>query len=139
MHVCQRPCQCTCHNEPSADACGFGKGAARLQEGGPTVFLSKELHAAERNCGVREQDLLAAVHAMKMHSCAISGDLSTQQQAQTKLYARDHCMPVALLKCLLGWLGMDHPSNSWDTLAMQGLKLRGLQTPQQVVSKTVLF
>ena len=38
-----------------ADACGFGTGAALLQEGRPIAFLCKQFNAAERNYSVGEQ------------------------------------------------------------------------------------
>ncbi len=48
-----------------ADACGFGVGAALLQQGRPIAFLCRQFNAAERNYGVGEQELLAVVHAMR--------------------------------------------------------------------------
>ncbi len=44
-----------------ADICGFGIGAALLQEGHSLAFLCCNFGAAERNCGVANQ-LLSAVH-----------------------------------------------------------------------------
>ena len=56
-----------------ADACGFGTGAALLQEGRPIAFLCKQFNAAERNYGVGEQELLAVVHAMRAWRCYLEG------------------------------------------------------------------
>ena len=56
-----------------ADACGFGTGAALLQEGRPIAFLCKQFNAAERNYSVGEQELLAVVHAMRAWRCYLEG------------------------------------------------------------------
>ena len=56
-----------------ADACGFGIGAALLQEGRPIASMCKQLSAAERNYTVGEQELLAVVHAMRTWRCYLEG------------------------------------------------------------------
>ena len=56
-----------------ADACGFGTGAALLQEGRPIAFLCKQFNAALRNYSVGEQELLAVVHAMRAWRCYLEG------------------------------------------------------------------
>ena len=56
-----------------ADACGFGIGAALLQEGQPVAYLCKQFSDAERNYTVGEQELLAVVHAMRTWRCYLEG------------------------------------------------------------------
>ena len=56
-----------------ADACGFGVGAALLQEGRPIAFLCRKFSDAERNYGVGEQEVLAVVHAMRTWRCYLEG------------------------------------------------------------------
>ena len=56
-----------------ADACGFGIGAARFQEGCPIAFLCKQFSVAERSYTVSEQELLAVVHAMRTWQCCLEG------------------------------------------------------------------
>ncbi len=51
-----------------ADACGFGIGAALLQEGRRVAFLCRKFSAAERKYGVGEQELLVC-HAMSTWLC----------------------------------------------------------------------
>ena len=52
-----------------ADACGFGIGAALLQEGRPIAISCRQFNPAERNYGVSEQELLAVVHATRTWRC----------------------------------------------------------------------
>ena len=59
--------------EMIADACGFGHGAALLQEGRPVAYLSRKFTPAERNYGVGEQELLAVVHATRTWRCYLEG------------------------------------------------------------------
>ena len=56
-----------------ADACGFGLGAALLQEGRTVAYLSGKVTPAERNYGVGEQELLVVVHAMGKWRCYLEG------------------------------------------------------------------
>ena len=56
-----------------ADACGFGIGAALLQEGRPVAYLCRKFSPAECNYGVGEQELLAVVHAMRTWRCYLEG------------------------------------------------------------------
>ena len=56
-----------------ADACGFGIGAALLQEGRPVAFLCRKFSAAERSYGIGEQEFLAVVHAMRTWHCFLEG------------------------------------------------------------------
>ena len=56
-----------------ADACTFGIGAARLQEGRPVAYLCRRFSPAERNYSVGEQELLAVVDAMRTWRCYLEG------------------------------------------------------------------
>ena len=55
------------------DACGFGLGAALLQEGHPVAYMSRNFTPAEQNYGGGEQELLAVVHAMRTWRCYLEG------------------------------------------------------------------
>ena len=75
-----------------ADACGFGIGAALLQEGRPIAFLSRKFSPAERNYGVGEQELLAVIDAMRTWRCyleGVSADMLTVDNPLTYLQTQN--------------------------------------------------
>ena len=55
--------------EVIADACGFGIGAALLQEGRFVAFLCGQFSPSEGSYSVGQQELLAVLHAMKTWHC----------------------------------------------------------------------
>ena len=64
------------HSKPFqliAEACGFGIGAAVLQEGRPIAFLCCKFTAAERSFGVGEQELLGVMDAKRTWRCYLEG------------------------------------------------------------------
>ena len=56
-----------------ADACGFGIGAALLQEQQPIAYMCRKFTPAEQHYGVGEQELLAVVDAMRTWRCYLEG------------------------------------------------------------------
>ena len=56
-----------------ADACGFGIGAAPMQEGHPIAYMCRKFSPAEQNYTVGEQELLAVVDAMRTWRCYLEG------------------------------------------------------------------
>ena len=59
------------------DASGDGIGAVLEQDGHPLAYESRKFTPAERNYTVGEQELLAAVHAMKVWRCYLEGGRCT--------------------------------------------------------------
>ena len=112
-----------------ADACGFGIGAALLQEGRPVAFLCRKFSAAERNYGVGGQELLAVVHAMRTWRCyleGVSADMLTvvtghnpltYLQTQTVLSRRQTRWSEYLQMFTYKWLYRPGKSNVADPLS----------------------
>ena len=112
-----------------ADACGFGIGAALLQEGRPVAFLCRRFSAAERNYGVGEQELLAVVHAMRTWRCYLEGVRAdmltvvtdhnplTYLQTQTVLSRRQTRWSEYLQMFTYKWLYRPGKSNVADPLS----------------------
>ena len=59
------------------DASGEGIGAVLEQDGHPLAYESRKFTPAERSYTVGEQELLAAVHAMKVWRCYLEGGRCT--------------------------------------------------------------
>ena len=59
------------------DASGEGIGAVMEQDGHPLAYEGRKFTPAERNYTVGEQELLAAVHAMKVWRCYLEGGRCT--------------------------------------------------------------
>lgn len=59
-----------------ADALGVALGAVLLQDGQPIAFETLLMSLAEKNYKVREQELLAVVHALKLWGCVVEGSIA---------------------------------------------------------------
>ena len=112
-----------------ADACGFGIGAALLQEGRPIAYLCRKFSPAERNYSVGEQELLAVVDAMRTWRCYLEGvgadmltvvtdhNPLTYLQTQTVLSRRQTRWSEYLQMFTFKWLYRPGKSNVADPLS----------------------
>ena len=79
----------------ATDPCGYGIGVVLLQQDKPVAFYSRTMNAAERNYVNHEQELLAAVSALKVFSCNLLGKhftLVTDNKLNTYLEDSRHCL-----------------------------------------------
>lgn len=80
-------------SELIADACGFGIGAALLQEGRPTAYMCRKFSPVECNYGFDEHELLVMTHAMRTWRCCLEG-----LSADMLTVVTDH-NPLTYLQC----------------------------------------
>ena len=80
-----------------ADACGFGIGAALLQEGRPIAYLCRKFSPAECNYGVGEQELLAVVDATVAWRCYLEGVNSDMLTVVTDHYPLTYLQSQSVL------------------------------------------
>ena len=60
--------------ELATDSCGYGLGAVLLQHNKPVAFYSREMTDPEKNYVNHEQELLAAIPALKVFRCYLLGN-----------------------------------------------------------------
>ena len=56
------------------DSCGYGIGAVLMQKDRPVTFYSRKMTAPEKNYVNHEQELLAAIAALKVFRCYLLGN-----------------------------------------------------------------